>query len=148
MTFSKLPEAVRVTIMLVIFLAVIAGVIAASFLGNPWYAITQIVVYALIVSVVAVRLRECFRLARTPQQKSGLKLILLWLLLAVLGVVGHVGDVVQSDNQDYIRAALPLWIYFALLAALDLSKSLLAAGGEDQRAATAENPLTAAEPNR
>lgn len=110
---------------LAILLVLIAAVIGISFLGNPYYAIAEVLLYALLVTIVALRLRNCLRLAKDTVYEGKLKLVAFALVLAVFAVVARLGDIIGSENRDYIRLATGGAAYLALFFALGVVEDLL-----------------------
>lgn len=116
----------RGIIFLVFFLVlVVAVLIAATFLGNPYFAIGNVILYVGAVTLVAFKLWECMRLAKGTEYHKMFFGVIVWLALTVLGFVSHVDEAIRSDNKDYIRTATSVSIYLALLSALQLVEALL-----------------------
>src|SRR5262249_60442555 len=90
---------------LAILLVLIAAVIGISFLGNPYYAIAEVLLYALLVTIVALRLRNCLRLAKDTVYEGKLKLVVFALVLAVFSVVARLGGILGRENRAHILPA-------------------------------------------
>ena len=107
----------------VIILVILAVVVGASFLPKPYFAISQVVFYVSFLIVVASRLRTCNRLAKS----SGLSLmsVMIWFTLGVIGVLGNLANVIQSDNRNYITTATDMTMLLALFGALGIIETLL-----------------------
>jgi hypothetical protein len=112
-------------IILLIFLLLGAVLCVASYLGNPWYAIGRLALYGGLLWLIVKQLRECIRMAKSPDHARQLKFVGLCLALTGLGVLAHGGDMLGSDNTDFVDVATDLWVYLALLTLLELTKSLL-----------------------
>jgi hypothetical protein len=115
----------RGIVILVIALFLVAAIVATFFLGNPWYTIARVGFYAFVLVAICLQLRECVRLAKAPEYVSKLQLVGFWLALTALTVIGHIGQMFQSDNKDYVEVATDLGVYLALLTSLELVKMLL-----------------------
>jgi hypothetical protein len=113
---------------LTILILVIAAVIGISFLSNPYYAIAELVIYGGLVGVVAAQLRTCLRLAKGSEYSSKLHVVAFWIVLAVFLVVARLGDVLGTENRDYIMLATSGGTYLALLFSLKLVEQLLKRG--------------------
>jgi hypothetical protein len=119
------PSSIRGAVTCLIVLLLVAALIGSKYLGNPWYAVGRLAFYAWMLWLVVHQLRECIRLAKSPDHARQLKLIGIFLAMTVLGVVTHVGDILWSDKTDFIDVATDMWVYFALMTSLELTKSLL-----------------------
>ena len=118
----------NVVLGLTILVVLIAVVIGISFLSNPYYAIAELVIYGGLVAVVAAQLRTCLRLAKGSEYSSKLHGVALWVVLAVFLVVARLGDVLRTENRDYIILATSGGAYLALLYSLKLVEQLLKRG--------------------
>lgn len=107
----------------VIMFLVLAVVVGTSFLPKPYFAISQVVFYVLMVISVAFRLRTCNQFAKS----SGLSLmsVVIWFALGVIGVMGKIADVIQSDSRNYITMATDMTMLLALYCALGIMESLM-----------------------
>jgi hypothetical protein len=103
----------------------IASVIGISFLPQPFYAIGQVVIYASLVAGIAAKLRNCLRLTQGSEYLSKIHGIVLWVVLGVFPVVGHLGDLFTTENRDYVTLAMNVSVYLALFYALELVEKLL-----------------------
>jgi hypothetical protein len=119
------PKSRNVVLGLIILLILIAAVIGISFLSNPCYALAEVVSYAGLMAVVAAQLRTCLRLARGSEYSSKLHLVAFWVVVAVFLVVARLGDLMGTENRDYIRLATSGAAYLALLFSLKLAEQLL-----------------------
>ena len=132
---AKKPTMGQTLLGLAILLLVGAVGVGVSVLGNPYYAIYEVALFITVVWLVAMRLKECFELARGSAHVQKLRLILFFLVGAVLTVLPHLGEVIQSSNHDYIPMVANSRIYFSLLFALDLVAALLKKAGATIREA-------------
>src|SRR5438045_1752408 len=96
------PSTMAIAFAILIVLVLIAAVIGISFLPQPYYAIGQVVVYAGLVAALAGKLRACWRLAKGSKYYAKVQLVVLWVVLGVLSVVAHLGDLFGTENRDYI----------------------------------------------
>jgi len=114
-----------VVIGLTILLGLIAAVVGLSCLPNPWYAVGEVAIYAVLVAVVAGKLRSCLRIAQGTEYSSALRGTVFWVVLGVFSVIAHLGDLFRTENRDYIRMATSGAVYLALLSSLNSVEQLL-----------------------
>jgi hypothetical protein len=111
---------------IVIFAVMIAAAIAVFLLPRPYDAIGHVVMYVVLAAGIAVKLRTCLRLAQGSEYLSKLHGLGWWIVAGVLAVLPHLRDLFRTqDRVDYIRLATNLFLYLALLSALELVESLL-----------------------
>jgi hypothetical protein len=111
---------------IVLFAIMIAAGIGIFFLPRPYDAIGQAVIYAVLAAGIAVKLRNCLRLAQGTEYHSKLHGLGLWIVASLLILVPHLRDLFRTEGRvDYIRLATNLFAYLALLSALELIESLL-----------------------
>ena len=125
---SKITIAARargIIFLVLLLLLVVAVIVAATFLGNPYFAIGNVILYVAMVTVVAFQLRACMRLAKGTEYYKMFYGVILWLAITVLGFLTHIDEAIRSDNKDFIRTATSFTIYLALSGALQLVESLL-----------------------
>jgi TctA family transporter len=96
-----------------------------AFAGNPYNAVARLIFYGLIVVFVGTRLWACYRLTRSSPELMQLVMVTLLLVMAVIGVIEHLTDVIQSENKDFVRLATDTSMYIALALALCLAESAL-----------------------
>jgi hypothetical protein len=117
---------------------VIAIVIAIPFveraqrsLPQPYHAISEVVVYAGLVTLVASKLRACLRLARGSESEPLLSTVIFWVVLGVFAVIVRLGNLFSTQDRDYIRLARNGSVYLALLSALNVVERLLKRSGDE-----------------
>jgi hypothetical protein len=125
-TGSNKPSSAWLIIVPVLLLAVLVAA-ATWFLGNPWFAVAHLAVYAAFLVSVVVQLRRCLRLAKAREHVLRLRLVGLLLGTTVIVVLKHIMDMLHSGNENYISVATDLGVYFALLTSLQLVQILLTA---------------------
>jgi hypothetical protein len=108
-----------------ILVVVIAAGIGISYLPQPYYAIGQVVIYAGLLALIAVKLRTCLGLAKGSEYHSMVRLVVIWLVVGVFSVVAHLENLFRTENRDYITLATNVAVYLALLYALVLVELLL-----------------------
>jgi heme/copper-type cytochrome/quinol oxidase subunit 4 len=122
---DKKPKLVHVGLGLVILLALIAVVVSVSSIGTPYDVVLDIACYAMFVAAVTVQLWICLRLAKGSEYSATLKLVAFLVVLAVIPVVTRLGDILRTENRDYLRLATNGGTYFALFFSLRVVQSLL-----------------------
>jgi hypothetical protein len=122
---DKKPKLVDVGLGLAILLVLVALVIGASFLGNPYHAIAEVGLYALFVAVVAVRLRSCLRLAKDSVYSAKLKKVAVYLVFAVFMAIEQLVSIIGTEDSSYSRLCASLGAYLALCYLLEVVESLL-----------------------
>jgi hypothetical protein len=122
---SPQPKARDLVLGLAIFVVLIAVVIGFDQLPQPYYAIGQVVIYAGLVAGIVGKLRTCLRLTKGSEYSSKLHGLIFWVVMGVLPLVAHLGDLFKTRDWVYIRLATILALYFALLYTLDLVELLL-----------------------
>jgi hypothetical protein len=119
------PGAAATGVGLLIVAILIAGVIGVSFLPHPYYAIVNVVMYAVMILLLVAKLRTCFALAKGSEYYPKLQSILFWLLMAVIPVASSSGNLFLTQDRDHISLVTGVAVYLALLFALQLVEALL-----------------------
>jgi hypothetical protein len=134
-----MSSTLAMTLAIVIVVALIAAIIGISFLPQPYYAIGQVVVYAGLVATIAWKLRDCLRLTKGTTYHQKLFNVVFWVVLGVLAVISHLGELFKTEDRDYIRLATNVAVYLALLFALELVEQLLKEVGHQKPAITTDS---------
>jgi hypothetical protein len=125
-------------VIVLLALLMVAAIVALALWGGQWYAIFQTAIYLVVFLAIVVSLKQCFRLAQVPAQRSQLVQVSVWLALTACGAFFRIGDMLVSPNKDY-GVATDLWVYLALLACLELVQMQLRAA---QKTSPSPSPPT------
>ncbi len=110
-----------------ILVAILGSVIAVDWLRSPYFQIVFVAVYWMFITGVADSLYDCFRAARTPEQKSQLQHVTFWFVMTVLGAGTHIVTVFRTEDRDYVRMATDFGLLIALGTVLRMVAALLKA---------------------
>jgi hypothetical protein len=122
--FGKFLTALFVSMVLV---AIIGSAIAVHWLRSPYFQIVFLASYWLFIAWVAGSLYDCFRAARTPEQKSQLQHVTFWFVMTVLGAGTHIVAVFRTEERDLVDMATDIGPLIALSTVLRLVAALLKA---------------------
>jgi hypothetical protein len=123
----KLGKVLTALLVWMILVAIIESAIAVQWLRSPYFQIVFVAGYWMFIAGVANSLYDCFRAARTPEQKSQLKNVTFWFVMTVLGAGTHIVTVFRTEDRDYVRMATDFGLLIALGTVLRLVAALLKA---------------------
>jgi hypothetical protein len=111
----------------ILFLILLLGVgivLGGFFLGNPFTAIVQLVIIGGCLIGIVFRLKQSFQLAK-GQHANKLVIITLFLIAGTCIILVHLGDVIQSNDPNYIVLAFNSFIFLSFYYAIELVVDLL-----------------------
>jgi cell division protein FtsW (lipid II flippase) len=106
---QKKPTTMRVVLILGSIFLFVGLIIAATLMGNPYFAIAQVALFCLIVILTGFQLRRCFLAAKGTVIATTLMTVTFFFFLCGRRSrrVGRFWDVFESENKDYVRPPTP-----------------------------------------
>ncbi len=123
----KLGKVLATVLASIILVAILGPVIAVDWLRSPYFQIVFVALYWLCITGAAASRYDCFRAARTPEQKSQLQLVTFSFVATVLWAGTHIVTVFRTEDRDHGRIATDFGMMIALGTALKMVAALLKA---------------------